>query len=73
MAVAVGGRAQFNSYAINGGVIADHFHVISGASACPAGTHPVHKQDQTWSHVNYDWRMKSGLLLLKQLSRYFGN
>jgi hypothetical protein len=70
---AVGGRAQFDSYAINGGVIADHFHIISAASACPAGTHPVHGQDQQFSHVNYDWRMKSGLLLLKQFSRYFGN
>jgi len=27
----IGGRANKNSYAINGGIIADHFHIISGA------------------------------------------
>jgi len=67
----IGGRANRNSYAINGGVIADHFHIISAAAACPAGTHPVHKLDTKWSYVNYDWRLQLNFPLLKQLYPYF--
>ncbi len=68
---AVGGRANRNSYAINGGVIANHFHIISGAAHCPDQVHPKFRQNARMSYVNYDWRMKAGLLLLKQLEDYF--
>ncbi len=70
-AKAVGGRANLNSYAINGGVIANHFHIIAGAEFCPDSIHPVHGLNARYSYVNYDWRMKLGLLLLKQLEDYF--
>jgi len=70
-AKAIGGRANLNSYSINGGVIANYFHVISGAINCPVGLQPIHKQDQQYSYVNYDWRMQVGLLLLKQFGDDF--
>jgi len=67
----IGGRANKNSYAINGGIIADHFHIISGAVSCAATTHPVHGNPSNNSYVNYDWRMMTGLLLLKQMKGAF--
>lgn len=70
---AVAGHSTGSSYSINGGVIADFFHIISAAEACGADTsaHPVHKQPTNYSYVNYDYRMSQGLLLLKQLAPYF--
>ncbi len=68
---AVGGRANDSSYAINGGIIADHFHVITGAGTCTAGTHPVHGYEANRSHINYDWRLKAGLGLLTHMGKYF--
>jgi hypothetical protein len=68
---AVAGRANDSSYAINGGIIADHFHVITGAGTCSAGTHPVHGYEANRSHINYDWRLKAGLGLLTHMGKYF--
>jgi hypothetical protein len=68
---AIGGRANDSSYAINGGIIADHFHVITGAGTCSAGTHPVHGYEANRSHINYDWRLKAGLGLLTHMGKYF--
>ena len=70
-AKAIGGRTNLNSYAINGGVIANHFHIISAAAHCPDELHPKFALNARYSYVNYDWRMKVGLLLLKQLEDYF--
>lgn len=68
---AVGGRSNDGSYAINGGLIADHFHVITGARECSPGTHPVHGYEANRSHINYDWRLKVGLGLLTHMGKYF--
>ncbi len=68
----IGGRANRNSYMINGGIIADHFHIISGAVDCPADLiHPVHGMPANNNYINFDYRMKAGLLMLKQLLPYF--
>lgn len=69
----IGGRANRNSYAINGGIIADHFHIISGSRDCTDPNHinPVHGLPMNFSYINFDFRMKAGLLLLKQLWPYF--
>lgn len=68
---AIGGRANDSSYAINGGIIADHFHVITGAGTCSAGTHPLHGYQANRSHINYDWRLQAGLGLLGHMGKYF--
>jgi len=67
----IGGRANNSSYAINGGIIADHFHVITAAGHCSAGTHPVHGYEANKSHINYDWRLQAGLGLLTHMGQYF--
>lgn len=68
---AIGGRANNSSYAINGGIIADHFHVITGAGSCLPGIHPEHGYAANRSHINYDWRLQSGLGLLTHMGKYF--
>jgi hypothetical protein len=67
----IGGLARHNSFAINGGIIADNFHVVSGARDCSSGIHPIHGLSMRWSYVNYDWRMRQGLPLLDRLSEFF--
>jgi hypothetical protein len=67
----IGGLARRNSYAINGGIIADNFHVVSAARDCAAGIHPIHGQSMAWSYVNYDYRMRYGLPLLDRFAEFF--
>lgn len=67
----IGGRANRNSVAINGGVMADSFHVISAAPNCAPGTHPVHGYDQTKNHIIYDLRLSHGLVLMSHLKKWF--
>ena len=67
----IGGRANNSSYAINGGIIADHFHVITAAGKCSESTHPVHGYKANKSHINYDWRLQAGLGLLTHMGQYF--
>lgn len=67
----IGGLALANSYSINGGVIANHYHMVSEAMACQAGQHPVHKRPMNFSYINYDYRMLHGLRLLDRFSAYF--
>lgn len=71
--VAIGGRAGFNSYAINGGVMTDHYHIIAGAQKCTPGIHPIHGYQRNRNHINFDWRYVHGLQILKQLGYYFDN
>jgi hypothetical protein len=78
---AIAGRANNSSYAINGGIIADHFHVITGAGHCAGGNHPIHGYaggnhpihgyESNKSHINYDWRLQNGLGLLTHMGKYF--
>ncbi len=70
---AVAGHSIGSSYSINGGVIADFFHIISAAEQCADqnAIHPTHKQPAGHSYVNFDYRMGEGLLLLKQMNKYF--
>lgn len=67
----IGGLALENSYAINGGVIANHYHLISQAMDCRSGQHPIHKRPMNFSYINYDYRMLHGLPLLDRFSAYF--
>jgi hypothetical protein len=68
----VAGISRRNGYAINGGIIADHMHIISNAPSCQTDeAHPIHKYPRKYSYVNFDYRMKAGLPLLKLLRRYF--
>ncbi len=69
----IGGLARQNSYSINGGIISDNFHIVSGSQSCKTSTsiHPVHGRGVNWSYVAYDYRMKFGLPLLDRFSEYF--
>jgi type II secretory pathway pseudopilin PulG len=67
----IGGLARKNSYSLNGGIIADNFHVVSASRYCQAGLHPVHRQEMNYSYINYDYRMLHGLPLLDRFADYF--
>jgi hypothetical protein len=60
----VAGISRRASYTIRGGVIADYFHVVSGAARCNADASPVHGHAGNRSYVEYDYRMKTGWLRL---------
>ena len=77
-AQSIGGRSKRSSWAINGGVITDVFHVLGGVSTgggnateCPATASPVHGYPQNGNYVNYDYRMQAGLRILGELAPYF--
>lgn len=77
---AVAGVARGNSYAVNGGMIADIWHILGtgggglggvlGFGGC-SGASPVHGYDAGRNHVNYDHRMAAGLQILEELAPYF--
>jgi hypothetical protein len=76
---AVAGVARGNSYAVNGGMIADIWHILGtggglggplGFGGC-SGTSPVHGYEAGRNHVNYDHRMAAGLQILEELAPYF--
>jgi hypothetical protein len=76
----VSGVARNNSYGINGGIIADGFHIIAASSArrlggdtrsCPDSDHPIHKRNMRQNHISFDWRMKAGLHVLGAIEEYF--
>ncbi|MBM4252128.1 MAG: hypothetical protein FJ146_09170 [Deltaproteobacteria bacterium] len=77
-AQSIGGRSKRSSWAINGGVITDVFHVLGGVSRgggqtkdCPTTASPVHGYPQNGNYVNYDYRMQAGLRILGELAPYF--
>lgn len=47
-------------YSINGGIMSDSFHIISGAMQC-----------RKMSAINFDYRLKEGLPILQGLAKYF--
>lgn len=67
----IGGRARHNAFALFGGAISNSYHIITNAPNCPEGIHPVFGLSQRYQHIMPDWRVQSGLLLLKQISGYF--
>ncbi|MEN9835762.1 MAG: hypothetical protein RL011_1955, partial [Pseudomonadota bacterium] len=76
-AQSIGGRSKRSSWAINGGVITDVFHVLGGVSRgggqttdCPTTASPVHGYPQNGNYVNYDYRMQAGLRILGELAPY---
>ena len=63
----VAGISRRASYSIRGGVVADYFHVISGASRCGnAAPSTVHGRPQNRSYIEYDYRLQTGLLRILQ-------
>lgn len=72
---AVAGKTHGNSYAINGGMITDIWHMLgsSGIGSILGGgnTNPVHGYSNDRNHINYDYRMAAGLPILEALAPYF--
>ncbi len=58
----VAGISRRASYTIRGGVIADYFHIVQGAARCGANLSPVHGRPSNRSYIEYDYRLKTGLL-----------
>lgn len=69
---AVAGKAQGNSYAINGGMITDIWHILGTSSGGSASVkNPIHGYSSGRNHINYDYRMGAGMPILEALSPYF--
>lgn len=69
---AVAGKAQGNSYAINGGMITDIWHILGTASGGSASVkNPIHGYSAGRNHINYDYRMGAGMPILEALAPYF--
>ncbi len=58
----VAGISRRASYTIRGGIIADYFHIVQGASKCGTDRSPVHGRPNDRSYIEYDYRLKTGLL-----------
>ncbi|MFW7379227.1 MAG: hypothetical protein ACOH5I_10500 [Oligoflexus sp.] len=68
----VAGIARQSSYSIRGGVIADYFHLVSGASLCNANISVVHGKPVNRSYIEYDYRIKTGeLTILEYIGAQF--
>lgn len=60
----VAGISRRASYSIRGGVIADYFHIVSGAAKCQPVASPVHGRPSDRSYIEYDFRMRTGIFRL---------
>lgn len=75
----IGGLARSNSWAINGGIIADSVHILGrggwhvNSQPCPSKAHPVHGYVMNRNYINFDFRMKTGLEIMGQLAPFFGS
>ena len=58
----IAGISRRASFTIRGGIIADYFHVVSGASRCASAASSVHGRDQNHSYIEYDYRIRTGKL-----------
>ena len=58
----IAGISRRSSYTIRGGIIADYFHVVSGAMRCASAASSVHGRDQSRSYIEYDYRIRTGKL-----------
>ncbi len=62
----IAGVSRGSSYSIRGGIIADHFHIITGASRCSTTPSPVHGHPSNFSYVEYDFRLATGKYLIME-------
>jgi hypothetical protein len=68
----VAGISRRASFSLRGGVIADYFHVVSGASKCDSSLSAVHGRPGNRSYIEYDFRLRTGLLpILEHVAEAF--
>lgn len=68
----VAGISRRASFSLRGGVIADYFHVVSGASKCSSTLSKVHGRPANRSYIEYDFRLRTGLLpILEHVAEAF--
>ena len=68
----VAGISRRASYTIRGGVIADYFHIVQGASHCDGEPSSVHGRPRNRSYIEYDYRLRTGELpILEHIGALF--
>jgi hypothetical protein len=68
----VAGVTRRASFTIKGGIIADYFHIISGAGMCDGTKGQIQSRPSNKNYIDYDYRLATGKFrILEHLGSHF--